>query len=124
MNKKLRDEKEYLQALRRKRGSVQSERSRKASSDSGSRASSSNTGRMCQNCGRADSPECVALLLSPHSARADLAALQMAFRPERRQDALQRVRAPLGQGAEAGDGAGVRRDGRGERVGRQQRGEQ
>ncbi|KPV72783.1 uncharacterized protein RHOBADRAFT_38883 [Rhodotorula graminis WP1] len=57
MNKKLRDEKDYLMALRRKRGSMQSERSRKASSDSGSRASSSNTGRMCQNCGRADSPE-------------------------------------------------------------------
>ncbi|TNY22329.1 hypothetical protein DMC30DRAFT_349183 [Rhodotorula diobovata] len=57
MNKKLRDEKEYLLALRRKRGSVHSERSRKASSDSGSRASSSNTGRMCQNCGRGDSPE-------------------------------------------------------------------
>ncbi|GAA6055671.1 hypothetical protein JCM3770_003404 [Rhodotorula araucariae] len=57
MNKKLRDEKEYLQALRRKRGSLQSERSRKASSDAGSRASSSNTGKMCQNCGRADSPE-------------------------------------------------------------------
>ncbi|BGO96217.1 hypothetical protein NBRC10512_002140 [Rhodotorula toruloides] len=57
LNKKLRDEKEYLLARRRKRGSVYSEKSRKASSDSGSKASSSNTGRICQNCGRTDSPE-------------------------------------------------------------------
>ncbi|GAA5947688.1 hypothetical protein JCM3765_001034 [Sporobolomyces pararoseus] len=58
INKKLRDEKEYLMTIRRKRGSVYSEgRSRKASSDVGSRASSSNIGRSCQNCGRTDSPE-------------------------------------------------------------------
>ncbi|GAA6035491.1 hypothetical protein JCM8097_000278 [Rhodosporidiobolus ruineniae] len=58
MNKKLRDEKDHLVALSRKRGSTYSERSRKSSaaSDSGSRASS-NTGRLCQNCGRTDSPE-------------------------------------------------------------------
>ncbi|GAA5935807.1 uncharacterized protein JCM15063_001810 [Sporobolomyces koalae] len=57
INKKLRDEKEYLMTLRRKRGSVHPEgRSRKASSDAGSRASS-NIGRSCQNCGRTDSPE-------------------------------------------------------------------
>ncbi|GAA5898065.1 uncharacterized protein JCM6883_000912 [Sporobolomyces salmoneus] len=57
INKKLRDEKEYLMTIRRKRGSVHSEgRSRKASSDAGSRASS-NIGRSCQNCGRTDSPE-------------------------------------------------------------------
>ncbi|GAA5858593.1 hypothetical protein JCM5353_000388 [Sporobolomyces roseus] len=57
INKKLRDEKEYLMTLRRKRGSVYSDaRSRKASSDTGSRASS-NIGRSCQNCGRTDSPE-------------------------------------------------------------------
>ncbi|GAA5831680.1 hypothetical protein JCM11251_000792 [Rhodosporidiobolus azoricus] len=59
MNKKLRDEKEYLIATRRKRSStVQSERSRKgsAASDTGSRASSA-TGRVCQNCGRDSSPE-------------------------------------------------------------------
>ncbi|GAA6005423.1 hypothetical protein JCM11491_003637 [Sporobolomyces phaffii] len=57
INKKLRDEKEYLMTMRRKRGSVYSEsRSRKASSDTGSRVSS-NIGRSCQNCGRTDSPE-------------------------------------------------------------------
>ncbi|GAA5963319.1 hypothetical protein JCM21900_006555 [Sporobolomyces salmonicolor] len=57
MNKKLRDEKDYLIALRRKRGSVYSEaRSRKTSSDAGSKASS-NVSRSCQNCGRTDSPE-------------------------------------------------------------------
>ncbi|GAA5904428.1 hypothetical protein JCM5296_003195 [Sporobolomyces johnsonii] len=56
-NKKLRDEKDYLMALRRKRGSVYSDaRSRKASSDAGSKASSS-VNRSCQNCGRTDSPE-------------------------------------------------------------------
>ena len=100
-------------ALRRKRGSMQSERSRKASSDSGSRASSSNTGRMCQNCGRADSPECVPLfpcspLASPRRrARADprlLPRSQVALGPERRQDALQRLRAAVGQVAKAGRG--------------------
>ncbi|GJN94652.1 hypothetical protein Rhopal_007735-T1 [Rhodotorula paludigena] len=57
INKKLRDEKDYVLALRRKRGSSYSERMRKGSSDAGSRASSSNTGRFCQNCGRTDSPE-------------------------------------------------------------------
>ncbi|GAA6009927.1 hypothetical protein JCM10207_002160 [Rhodosporidiobolus poonsookiae] len=58
LNKKLRDEKDYLLALGRKRGSGYSERSRKgsAASDTGSRASS-NTPRVCQNCGRTDSPE-------------------------------------------------------------------
>ncbi|GAA5889725.1 hypothetical protein JCM6882_004301 [Rhodosporidiobolus microsporus] len=60
MNKKLRDEKDYLLATRRaKRNSTAySERSRKgsAASDTGSKASSA-TGRVCQNCGRDSSPE-------------------------------------------------------------------
>ncbi|GAA5957348.1 hypothetical protein JCM8115_006964 [Rhodotorula mucilaginosa] len=65
MNKKLRDEKEYLIATRRKRGSAsqsdssksrQSGKARRTSSETGSQASS-NANRICQNCGRTDSPE-------------------------------------------------------------------
>ncbi|GAA5872699.1 hypothetical protein JCM3774_005033 [Rhodotorula dairenensis] len=65
MNKKLRDEKDYLIATRRKRGSAscsdssksrQSGKLRRTSSETGSQASS-NTNRICQNCGRTDSPE-------------------------------------------------------------------
>ncbi|BGP21026.1 hypothetical protein JCM10213_003208 [Rhodosporidiobolus nylandii] len=55
VNKKLRDEKEYLQALGRGRGSV-SDKPRKTPSDTGSRTSS-NVSRVCQNCGRTESPE-------------------------------------------------------------------
>ncbi|GAA5988507.1 hypothetical protein JCM10908_003594 [Rhodotorula pacifica] len=65
MNKKLRDEKDYLIATRRKRGSAsysdssksrQSGKIRRTSSETGSQASS-NANRICQNCGRTDSPE-------------------------------------------------------------------
>ena len=72
MNKKLRDEKEYLIATRRKRGSAsqsdssksrQSAKARRTSSETGSQASS-NTNRICQNCGRTDSPESVPADLS------------------------------------------------------------
>ncbi|GAA5981790.1 hypothetical protein JCM11641_007425 [Rhodosporidiobolus odoratus] len=57
-NKKLKDEKDYLIAIRRKHTGSYSERSRKgsAASDAGSRASS-DAGRVCQNCGRTSSPE-------------------------------------------------------------------
>lgn len=75
MNKKLRDEKEYLIATRRKRGSAsqsdssksrQSGKARRTSSETGSQASS-NANRICQNCGRTDSPESVLAgrLISP-----------------------------------------------------------
>ena len=72
MNKKLRDEKEYLIATRRKRGSAsqsdssksrQSGKARRTSSETGSQASS-NANRICQNCGRTDSPESVPADLS------------------------------------------------------------
>ncbi|GAA5857939.1 hypothetical protein JCM8547_006630 [Rhodosporidiobolus lusitaniae] len=59
LNKKLREEKEHLLQRRRKRSSVYSAMSRKNSasaSDAGSRASSG-ISRVCQNCGRTDSPE-------------------------------------------------------------------
>ncbi|KAI5477837.1 GATA transcription factor [Pseudohyphozyma bogoriensis] len=59
LNKKLRDERDYLDGLRPNRGSVYSARSGGRAGSASSRASraSSTSGRTCANCGRPDSPE-------------------------------------------------------------------
>lgn len=68
-------------------------------------SSLSDVNRVCQNCGRTDSPEFVSASFTPstHSSAllTHILLSQMARWTERQQDPLQRLRSPMGEAAEA-----------------------